>query len=160
MVMEDDDAQRPGGSRREEGARPLQLVGADVTLLVEPGRNRVQAVDGEIRRAVLRLGRLPDSFEGRKGPEESLRWKHGNVVIPRDGEYRATQSAEERSCPVVLGTPVAMRQVTARHDELWAELLYELVERVLHLGPSLVVSARVEIGDVEEACGHEGSLGR
>ncbi len=73
-------------------------------------------------------------------------------MVPRHREHRRPERAKELGGALELFAAAAMREITRRDDELRLDPLDE--PRETRLDFRLLVRADVEIGNVEEACGH------
>ncbi len=75
------------------------------------------------------------------------------VVVAGHGEHRDAERAEEPVRALVLGAAAPVREIAGGDDHLGRDPLDERGERALDLG--VLPLAHVEVGDVEDACGHD-----
>jgi hypothetical protein len=74
-------------------------------------------------------------------------------VVAGDGEYGNTEGGEEPVGPLVLVAPAPVRQVARSDDDLRRHAGCEPDERLLDV--RVLACAYVEIGNMQDACGHE-----
>src|SRR4030081_3674413 len=92
----------------------VELAAADAARLVPPGADRIETDHVERRRGVRRLRRLPLCLEGAENVRERRRKRMGDVVIPRNRQYRSTEAAQESSRVGELALSSPMAEITAR----------------------------------------------
>jgi hypothetical protein len=73
-------------------------------------------------------------------------------VVPRDGEQRQVEPAQESRSPLVLVAPAAVREVAARDDQLGAGPLDQPGERALDV--RVLARPGVQVGQVQDARRH------
>jgi hypothetical protein len=98
-----------------------------------------------------RLGRLPHPLELRPGADEARR-RVGDVVVAGHSEHGRPERTQQLRGPVELPPAAAMSKIPGGNDELRLQPLYEPREGALDL--RLRVCTGVQIGNMEEPCGH------
>jgi len=92
------------------------------------------------------------ALEGPKRVQHPSRWEHGDVVVSGDDQEWGAEGAEESGRGLVLVRPAAVREVTARDDEVGRDALDELGERALELRVvQSIPRAEMKVRHVEDA---------
>ena len=76
----------------------------------------------------------------------------GDVVIPRNRQYRSTEAAQESSRVGELALSSPMAEITARDHELGLKPLDQNGRTPLDRG--IVTGSEMEVGQVQNACKH------
>ena len=74
-------------------------------------------------------------------------------MVARDGDDRSAERDEVPVGALVLAAPAAVGQVARSDDEIGLHLPGEAPERFLD--PRILACTRVEVGNMQDACGHE-----
>ena len=138
---------------RGASARASSWLLADPARLVTPGPRRVQPDDLERLRLEERLGRLPDALElGERAGKAAA--GPGDVVVAGNGE----EGRPERPQEARGRSPAARRFARCVRSPLatirsGSMRLHQLRQAELDLG--VVAGSEMQIGDVENAGGHD-----
>ena len=74
-------------------------------------------------------------------------------MVARHRDHRPLEREQQSARALVLGAAAAVREVAGRDDELGRDPVDECRQRLLDL--RVLVCTRVEIGNMQDPCGHE-----
>ena len=152
MVVKGNDPQSGVRCLAQSSRRSLQSVGVDRAALLTPWAHRVQSHDDEPVRLPNRLRRSEDALPLCKGSRKACREGVGDVVVPGHGEIRDAEAFEDLARPFELRAAPAVGQIACSEQEVRLHLRHQLLQGSMRF--VCVASADVQVGDVEDACGH------
>jgi len=152
VVVKGNDPQSGVRCLAQSSRRSLQSVGVDRAALLTPWAHRVQSHDDEPVRLPNRLRRSEDALPLCKGSRKACREGVGDVVVPGHGEIRDAEAFEDLARPFELRAAPAVGQIACSEQEVRLHLRHQLLQGSMRF--VCVASADVQVGDVEDACGH------
>jgi hypothetical protein len=152
LVVKADDPQGTRRGRAELLLGPFHRAGTETARLVPPRPYGVDTDDVQAVGRMHRLGRLPLLLELAPRLREAAEWPERDVVVAGHGQYGRRQTPEQRGRSLVLIGPAAVREVARRDHELGLDAGDEGSQGAL--GEGLLTCPDVDVGDVNQACGH------
>jgi hypothetical protein len=150
-VVEHDDPERFRLRCAEPGDRSLEIASTYSPSLVAPGGHRAQPHYLEAGTGVDGI-HAPVTLECPESAQHPGRGQHRDVVIPWDDQERRPEGAQVRRRRLVLAWATAMREVSARNDEVRRDTLDKLADRLLERRVvEAVPRAEMQVGHVEDA---------
>jgi hypothetical protein len=152
LVVQRHYAEATGWSTGESLSGAGERGSGERAALLAPRPHGAQSDAEEVLRAVGGLRRLEDSFPDGEGAGEPRRGGVRDVVVPRYGEERGAEGAEDLGCSPQLLGPSPVAQIPGRDDQLRRQLVYEVVERRDGLGR--LAAPDMQVRDMENPCCH------
>jgi hypothetical protein len=146
MVMQHDDAVGPGRRLAQAGFRVRELARPDSPGLVAPRTYRIEADDVERGGRIGGLGRLPLVLECAERACEASRKGIGDVVIARNRQDGAAETAEESSRIAELACAAAVAEIPARDHQFGLEPVDQ--DRRPPFDRRIVTRSEMEVGQV------------
>jgi hypothetical protein len=152
LMVKADDTQRAGGGRSELLRGTLYCACPEAAGLVLPRAHRVHADHVQPSGRMQRLGRLPLPLELAPRLREAAGGPQWDVVVAGHCHHGRRQAAQELRDTLVLVAPPAVREVPRRDHELGLDPVDKRPQGTLYEG--LLTCPDVDVGDVNQACGH------